>query len=153
MAFKDLLGGLIGTAIEQGGKIADEFTLSKEEKEEFRQRDEDRLLKLRAEIESTAQARFAAVSQIITAEMQHGNGYTKNARPTIVYAGLFMFIVQMIGSGFDVTFEIPSDFIYTWGGVCGVWVMGRSAEKFGAGGVVGKAAGIITGNGFKVPEL
>ena len=94
---KDLIGGLFGKVLEQGAAIADEFTLSKEEREEFRQKDEERLLKLQEAVEDTVQARYAAVAGIIRAEMEHGDNFTKRARPSLVYAGLGMFIVQMLG--------------------------------------------------------
>ena len=149
---KDLIGGLFGKVLEQGAAIADEFTLSKEEREEFRQKDEERLLKLQEAVEDTVQARYAAVAGIIRAEMEHGDNFTKRARPSLVYAGLGMFIVQMLGSGAGVTFDIPEQFIFTWGGVCGVWVLGRSAEKVKKNGLIGKVAGIVTGN-KQLPEL
>ena len=153
MAFKDILGGMIGTVIEQGAAIADEFHLSGEEKAEFKQRDEERLLKLREAIETTVQARYSAVSKIIASEMQHGSNFTKNARPSLVYSGLAMFFIKMIGSGFGVEFDIPSEFTYTWGGVCGVWVLGRSTERVAEnGGLLGKAAAMATGN-KALPEL
>ena len=151
MALKDLIGGLFGKVLEQGAAIADEFTLSKEEREEFRQKDEERLLKLQEAVETTVQARYAAVAGIIRAEMEHGDNFTKRARPSLVYSGLGMFIVQMLGSPW-VEFQIPEQFIFTWGGVCGVWVLGRSAERVKSEGAVGKLASLATGNST-LPEL
>lgn len=153
MALKNLLGGLFGKVLEQGAAIADEFTLSKEEREEFRQKDEDRILKLQQAVEETVQARYAAVAGIIRAEMEHGDNFTKRARPSLVYTGLAMFVVQMLGSPW-VDFTIPEQFIFTWGGVCGVWVLGRSIERVRKpkAGVVGAVVGAVTG-GASLPEL
>lgn len=131
MALKDLLGGIFEKAAETGLKIADEFTLSKEEKEQFRQQDEDRLAKLQAAVMDQVTARFNQVRDVIVAEMTQGDSYTKRARPTIVYSGILMHFVAMIGKGFGYNFEIPPDFTYVWGGVCGVWIVGRSWEKVG----------------------
>ncbi len=154
MALKDLLGGVFGKVLEQGAAIADEFTLSKEEREEFRQKDAERMLKLQQAVEETVQARYAAVASTIRAEMEHGDSFTKRARPSLVYTGLAMFVGQMIGSGFGVTFTIPEQFIFTWGGVCGVWVLGRSVERVKTknNGIIGKVADAVTGNS-SVPEL
>lgn len=88
---------------------------------------------------------------IIVAEMQQTDNYTKRARPTLVYSGLlFIFLVHV---AFPIavfftdkqmpTISLPSEFWWAWSGVCGIWVMGRSAEKRG---VAGKLTSMITGN-------
>lgn len=104
----------------------------------------------RIQLEELLQQRENAVIEaqksIIVSEMQQADGYTKRARPTVVYAGLaFIFLVhvllpvvswgavlfgaQMPGMP-DLT--LPSEFWWAWTGVCGIWVVGRSAEKRGA---------------------
>jgi hypothetical protein len=40
------------------------------------------------------------------------------------------------------TMALPEDFWLVWGGVCSVWMIGRSAEKLGVGGSMVKG---ITG--------
>ena len=93
-----------------------------------------------------------AKKDIIVAEMQQGDLYTKRARPTLVYAGLgIVFVNHMIlpwiahfaGSVIP-TIDMPTEFWIAWGGVTGSWVIGRSAEKRG---MQNKLVSAITGNG------
>jgi len=80
-----------------------------------------------------------ATKSIIVAEMQQGDSYTKRARPTIVYAGLlFIFLMHVFLPGYAFFFNkavptltLPEEFWWAWGGVCSVWVIGRSTEKRG----------------------
>jgi hypothetical protein len=93
---------------------------------------------------------IAAQRDIMVAEMQQLDNYTKRARPTIVYAGLFF--IFMVHVAFPLltwytkqvlpTLALPEEFWWTWGGVCGVWIIGRTMEKKGLGGAVVSA---ITG--------
>lgn len=95
---------------------------------------------------------------VITSEMHQGDNYTKRARPTIVYAGLvFISLVHvilpmaawmvLIITGKPLTnmpeIVLPAGFWSAWGGVCSIWVIGRSAEKRGASGAM---LSLITGN-------
>lgn len=113
--------------------------------------------------------RDEAKASIIVAEMNQGDNYTKRARPTVVYAGLVMIfinyvlfpliarIASMFLLGEDGTMsteitnllkplDLPAGFWTAWGGVVGTWVLGRSMEKRGASGNLGKIASLITGN-------
>ena len=78
-------------------------------------------------------------AEVIKAELSQGDTYTKRARPTVVYMGLFfIFLVHVI---FPIaafyyqqkmpTLSLPSEFWYTWGGVCSVWMIGRTMERTG----------------------
>ena len=98
------------------------------------------------------QSTISAQRDIIVAEMAQTDPYTKRARPTIVYAGLaFILVVHVI---FPIaaytlkadlpTLALPDAFWYTWGGVCGVWIFGRSYEK--VNGVSNLTSGLITGS-------
>jgi len=77
---------------------------------------------------------------VIVAEMEQGDAFTKRARPTVVYAGLaFIFLVHVafpIIAYIQKTqlpeLTLPEEFWWAWTGVCGIWVIGRSAEKRGA---------------------
>jgi hypothetical protein len=84
---------------------------------------------------------------VITSEMAQGDNFTKRARPSIVYFGLaaiglvhvvlpIVAWIFLIKTGKPLTdmpkIELPSDFWLTWGGVCSIWVIGRSAEKRGS---------------------
>ena len=94
---------------------------------------------------------------IIVAEMQQSDLFTKRARPSIVYFGLLaiglihvllpmiawtvlMYTGQPLDNMPDI--ELPSQFWMTWGGVCSIWIMGRTAEK---SGIANKLVSKITG--------
>jgi hypothetical protein len=80
-----------------------------------------------------------AQKEIIVAEMQQTDPFTKRARPMLVYAGLFF--IFMIHVAFPMitwftkqqlpALTLPDDFWWAWGSVVGIWSIGRSAEKFG----------------------
>ena len=102
-------------------------------------------------LETRENSVIEAQRSIIVSEMNQGDNFTKRARPTIVYAGLaFIFLVHVflpcfafVTSKAVPTLSLPEEFWWTWGGVCGVWVLGRSMEKKGIGGAI---VGAITGN-------
>jgi hypothetical protein len=94
---------------------------------------------------------------VMTAEMAQGDAFTKRARPSIVYFGLFAIglvhvmlpvtaWVALVATGNPLTdmpnIQLPGEFWYTWGGVCSVWIVGRSAERFGG---ANKLTSAITG--------
>lgn len=95
--------------------------------------------------------------EVLVAELNQGDNYTKRARPTIVYFGLIViglnhvllpwaawFIIEIFDKKVQFpAIELPSEFWYTWGGVCSVWVWGRSKEKMGS---KNKLISAITGN-------
>ena len=82
---------------------------------------------------------------VITAEMAQGDAYTKRARPSIVYFGLAAIglahvllpmlawlILTLMGKPIELpAIQLPEQFWLTWGGVCSIWMIGRSAEKRG----------------------
>lgn len=92
-----------------------------------------------------------AQKSIIVSEMQQGDAFTKRARPSLVYAGLlFIFLVHVafpilayLSKETLPALSLPEEFWWAWSGVCGVWVLGRSAEKRGT---TGRLASLITGN-------
>lgn len=109
-------------------------------------------------------ARDTAKGQIIAAEMSQGDNYTKRARPTVVYAGLIMIAINHVvfpmlsriiallsdnPTQYETLWQsipLPEEFWWAWGGTVSIWILGRSAEKKGAGGNFGKIASLITGN-------
>ena len=108
-------------------------------------------IQLQALLDQRETALIESKKSIIVAEMQQADTYTKRARPTLVYAGLFfIFLVNVIfpviafftrGEVPDIS--LPQEFWWAWSGVCGVWVIGRSAEKRGA---KNNLLSMITGN-------
>ena len=92
-----------------------------------------------------------AQKSVMVAEMGQGDTYTKRARPTIVYAGLlFIFLVHVafpiityISGRALPELSLPTEFWWSYTGVCGVWIMGRSMEKNGANN---KIVNMVTGS-------
>jgi hypothetical protein len=115
-----------------------------------------------AQIEQQLQARENAVLEtqrtVMSAEMNQGDNFTKRARPSIVYFGLaaiglvnvllpVLAWIYLISTGKALsnmpTIALPEQFWLTWGGVCSIWIIGRSSERLG---VAGKVVQAITGS-------
>ena len=107
-------------------------------------------LAVQAMLQDRDKALLETQKAVMVAEMEQSDTYTKRARPTLVYAGLgFIFLVNVIfpilaffTSQSTPAISLPAEFWWAWTGVCGVWVIGRSAEKRG---VQNKLTKMITG--------
>lgn len=149
---KKLFSKGITDVVDSVGNVIDKFTLSKEEKMEFKLEMQSRLMKMESELEQTYRTELESRSDIIKAEMAQGDNYTKRARPTIVYAGLlFVFLVYVllpiiayIANKEMPTISLPEQFWWAWGTVVGVYGIGRSTEKMG---ITNKVTNFITGSG------
>ena len=90
--------------------------------------------------------REQAQRDVMVAELNQSDGYTKRARPTIVYAGLsFIFLVHVflpMAGWLSVIVKnqplpptpplaLPTEFWWAWTGVCGIYAIGRTMEKRG----------------------
>lgn len=121
-------------------------------------------LEIQKLIEARDSTLINASKEIIVAELHQGDEFTKRARPMIVYVGLFAVVFNYVfvpfinrivewvalirGAGFDAfsalsPIHLPTEFWYVWGGVCSVYMVGRTAEKRGARHAI---VGMITGN-------
>lgn len=129
MKLSDIVSGGLGGLVKEIGGIVDQFHVSKEEKTQLQIALEDAANRQFEIIERSVQARYAAVAKVIESEMAQGDNYTKRARPTVVYAGLFFFFLESIGPLLGAELKISPDFTYAWAGVVGVWMVGRSYEK------------------------
>jgi hypothetical protein len=114
-------------------------------------------MQLQQMLEARENAVLDTQKAVMTAEMQQGDNYTKRARPSIVYFGLIAIglvhvllpiiawiVLKLTASPLTdmPDIKLPPQFWVTWGGVCSVWILGRSAERRGA---TGKIVGMITG--------
>lgn len=123
---------------------------------------EQERLAAQLQIEQQLQARESAVldtqKAVMTAEMAQGDNYTKRARPSIVYFGLvsiglvhvlfpILAWLMLLATGHALAdmpkIQLPAEFWFTWGGVCSVWIVGRSVERSGA---TNKIVSAITGS-------
>lgn len=149
-----LLGGGASEFIDGMTNAVDEFTLSKEEKQEFRLKMQEYLLKFDERAKASYQEELKTRSEIIKAEMAQGDVFTKRARPTIVYTGLiFIFLVHVIlpmvayftGDTESLQeLKLPAEFWWAWSTVVGIYGVGRTAEKFG---MVNNYTQLATGSG------
>lgn len=153
-----------GTFIEKMGDVADRFIQSKDEKAEFILAMETLLQKRDSEIEQTIQKELDTAARVIEAELNQDDKYTKRARPTIIYTGLAMYVLNSIIFPKLAVFAamiadpdlqvvvidalqpvvIPDSFAVAWGSVVAIYAGGRTLEKRGA-----RNAGVqaMTGNG------
>jgi len=153
--FSKLFSGGVSQVVDSLSGAIDNFTLTKQEKQEFKLQMQERLVQLDMEAEESYRAELDARTEIIKAEMAQGDLFTKRARPSIVYGGLlFIFIVYVLVPvlaflfGRDLaelsSLELPEQFWWAWGTVVGVYGVGRSAEKMG---VSNRVTNLATGSG------
>ena len=144
---------------------ARKFITTDKDREQFELQAQEIVQKNNAETEKTIRAELSAKERVLQAELNQGDTYTKRARPTVIYGGLaFIFInyvlfpilgrvVSMFGiEGIDTSPlpNLPTEFWYAWGGICGTWVIGRSLERRG---IHNRAVEIVTGNATKTRLL
>jgi hypothetical protein len=150
--FTKIFGKGLSEAANSIGNLVDRFVLTGDEKNAFKLKMEETLMKLETQIEETYRTELDTRMEIIKAEMNQSDNYTKRARPTIVYAGLlFVFISYVLIpaiayiSGSELPgIILPDQFWWAWGTVVGVYGVGRSAEKMG---ITNKITNLMTGSG------
>lgn len=167
----DLAKGAATGIIGGIANIVDQFHTSDEEKAAIKERATNQVIGVFDVLMAGINVEIEAKKAITVAELQQGDTYTKRARPTIVYAGLgfictnyvifpmLMKVITAINIFFMDTLDekkynallqlctpladLPTEFWFAWGGVCGTWVVGRSLER---SGVVNNVVKRITGN-------
>ncbi len=132
-----VLGGTAGEMIDKIASAADRFITTDAERAQYRL-DAERLLQARdSEIEQTLRAELGAQERILVAELQQDDTFTKRARPAVVYVGLGVIVFNYclaptlawaVGA-VPPTFNLPDEFWYAWGGILGLYNIGRSFEK------------------------
>lgn len=126
-----ILGGSAGEVVDKLAGAVDRFVTTDEERARIKL-DFEKVLQARdSEIEQTIRAELSAQERILVAELTQGDNYTKRARPTIIYAGLFMMawnycLTPLFGVK---ELALPEEFWIAWGGVVGVYSWGRTQEK------------------------
>jgi hypothetical protein len=149
-----LTGGLVGAV----GQVVDDLHTSDEEKLAARNALTSKILDYAAKLDETYQKELEAKRDIIVAELNQEDLYTKRGRPTILYGGLVFIginyvLAPLIGRlmGFlrslgEVTpaqalalselskplADLPPEFWWAWGGVAGIYVLARSTDKAGS---------------------
>jgi len=151
----DWIGGILkggSSIIKSVGDVVDEFNLSGEEKQQFKQKFEELQQKRDSEMEQTLRQELQTKERVLVAELTQGDNYTKRARPTVVYMGLFFIFFNYCAAPMMQTFladtaiqafDLPVGFWTAWGGIVGSWSIARSAERIG---FRNRVTGAITGN-------
>ena len=142
----------LGLAKELAG-IAGKLFGSPEKQHEFELAAAEMIQARDSEIEETLRAEMQAKERVIVAELQQGDKFTKRARPSLVYVGLLLALLEVIlrivlilqGKGMPegLTTVVPPQFWAAWTGVTGTWVIGRSVERRG---VKNRIVSAITGS-------
>jgi hypothetical protein len=103
-----------------------------------------------AKLEDSFQTEVQAKERIIVAELNQGDNYTKRARPSIIYTGLVIVIVNFFAqyicawAGIEPPdAPVPAEFWMGWSGLVATYSIGRTLERRG---VNNKIISLITGN-------
>ncbi|MFC6441058.1 3TM-type holin [Bowmanella sp. JS7-9] len=147
-----LLKGGLGSLVSDVANVADRFITTDEDKQRFAVEMETLIQKRESEMEQTLRANLQAKERILVAELSQGDTYTKRARPTVVYFGLFIIFINYVvvplvnlwATGAATPFDLPSDFWAAWGGIVATWSLGRSYER--ASGNTNKLSRLATGS-------
>lgn len=112
----------------------------------FTEQERSELSAIQARVEANLEKEFIVYeeqladsrSKVLVAELQQSDKYTKRARPSIIYVGLFVIvfnyvlvqpIMALFGHPDFVPINLPALFWATWGGITGTYSIGRSLEK------------------------
>ena len=90
-------------------------------------------------IEESYQVETKAKAEVMVATLKQDDNYTKRARPTVVYGGLVLVLLNHVVLPWVAFFvglenpniQIPGIFWGSWGGICGTFAIGRTMEKRG----------------------
>ena len=135
----DIFGGTAKGLFEGVDKLISRFKVSETDKQDFKIALEKLLQARDSEMEHTFRTELGAKERVLVSELKQGDKYTKRARPSVVYAGLFFIflnyciipIAQQLASVEIKPTELPAEFWWAWGGICSTWMIGRSAERVG----------------------
>lgn len=147
-----ILGGTLGDSVKAIADAAHEFITTDKDREDFQLKVQQIIAARDSQIQAAELAELQARRDIIVAELQQGDAYTKRARPTIIYAGLAMMAWDYVliptlawAAGAHLPqLGLPDFFWQAWGGVCGAYVLTRGAEKAGGFGPLLRGAAGIT---------
>lgn len=162
----DSLSDVVDTFVttkEEKAKIKQELLRIQEEQKQnqrnFLMRMEELTQQREKEVEQTIRQELNAKKEVMMAELNQDDKYTKRARPTVVYVGLIFIFLELLGLRHIIMhyFQIKADiiansdqifklFLGVWGSVMGVYSIGRSAEKRGTRN---SWTSVITGNNQK----
>lgn len=135
-----IIGELISKVLKPVLGFADDLHLSGEEKQAYQLKVMEAQTTLAVKMETAITAEVNAKKEVMLAELSQGDTYVKRARPSIIYAGLLLALVEaalkavghFTGNPMpEITSFVPKEFWMAWTGVAGSFVIGRSAERRG----------------------
>ena len=146
-----LLGDTAGGLITGLGDVVDKFVTTPDEKQKIMLELEKQVTTKFSELEQTHRAELQAKERVLVAELTQEDKYTKRARPSVVYTGLFVVVcnyvfIPVLTQAFGIVYqpiELPAGFWGAWGGLVATWTIGRSFEKVG---IQSKTTSVITGS-------
>ena len=170
MSIAKFLGGSVGEFADKIGGVFDRFIQTKDEKAQFILDVLPIIQRRDPEIEETIHVELKTASDVIQAELAQSDKYTKRARPTIIYTGLAMYVLnavifpklavlaafvsdpetQKIIIDACQPVDIPVSFATAWGGIVAIYAVGRTLEKRG---IKNAAVEAMTGNGMGLMGL
>lgn len=134
----DFIGGLIKPVT----NLVDDLTTSDEERALAKAKlleIENQLTSKYLELESQV---VQAKQNVMVAELNQTDNYTKRARPTVIYGGLLILLINHVllpwiayfkeGVEKLPTIDLPTEFWLAWGGIVSVYAFGRTREKLNA---------------------
>ena len=80
-------------------------------------------------------------SEVVQNELVSGSAFVRNARPMIIYVGLFVILSEVFGLRLSILSRLEGEniikhstalmeyFLFTWSGVVSVYIGGRTVEK------------------------
>lgn len=155
---KAFAGGLVDDI----AGVVDRFVETPEERRQFILQVQEIITRRIESADRLEAERMKMVADVVKAEMQSGDTYTKRTRPMIARWGLYVIVANYVALpaiGSLVTavsgallemgpFDLPAEFWWSWGGVVAVWSAGRSGERMAkANTTLARMSGLITGSG------
>lgn len=133
MGIFDFLGGIIKPITD----LIDNLSTSDEEKLTLKNKLMDIQNQANAKLLEYESTIVKAKADIMVAELQQTDNYTKRARPTVIYGGLVILAINHVILPWVTFFQgmvlpaivLPDAFWIAWGGICGVYAFGRTKEK------------------------
>ena len=137
MDILNLLAGPVKGLVDSVGGIIDDLSTSDEERAEAKRKLAALARSAEADVRDHAETIAGYQRDVIRAELEQDDRYTKRARPTLVYAGLVALFLNHIVLPWSAHFtgatvpaiDLPAEFWWGWTGVVGAWAVGRSVEK------------------------
>jgi len=127
----------ISDAVSPLANMVDKLSTSDDERLQARNKLEAIKNKLAVDMQSFQEREIEAKAKVMIAELNQDDNYTKRARPTVLYAGIIIMLINNVVlpwisyfKGLQIpAINLPSEFWLAWGGIASVYSFGRSKEK------------------------